>query len=238
MRFTRADHTSWVLSSFWHFEHAHVLLKRWTPLFNPETEQIRVGPIWIRLPGLPLQYWSEDIFRRIGNSLGTFMEYDKSYQTTGMMAYARILVHLDTRGGLQENITIQWRASSCKQLLDYEGTPYHCRRCHQVGHLFRTCPLLRKNKLGTQEMELDPPAEQPPPPATKTHMEEQIKTSNIIEAPAAPVQKKRGKTPIQPPSPPMTRSKAAKGDVFSSGSATQGKNSYQRRQRTGRKRIG
>ena len=77
-----------------------MLLKHWTPLFDPETEQIGVGPIWIRLPGLPLQYWSKDIFRRIGNSLGTFMEYDKSYQTTGMMAYARILIHLDTRGGL------------------------------------------------------------------------------------------------------------------------------------------
>lgn len=196
LRFARADHTSWVLSSFWHFEHALVLLKRWMPIFDLETEKIGVGPIRIRLPGKPLQYWSKDILRRIENYLGTFMEYDKSYQTTGMMAYARILVHLDTRGGLQEHITIQWRASSHKQLLDYEGIPYHCKRCHQVGHLFNACPLLSKNNLGTQEMDLDPPAEQPPPLAAETHIEEQIKTSDTIEAPAAPVQKKRGKTSI------------------------------------------
>ena len=55
LRFARADHTSWVLSSFWHFEKAPVLLKRWTPLFDPETEQVGVGPVWIRLPGFPLQ---------------------------------------------------------------------------------------------------------------------------------------------------------------------------------------
>lgn len=71
LRFSRADHTSWVLSSFWHFEKASVLLKRWTPLFDPQLEQIGIGPVWVRLPGLPLQYWSEEIFRRIGNTLGT-----------------------------------------------------------------------------------------------------------------------------------------------------------------------
>jgi hypothetical protein len=83
LRFARADHTRWVLLSSWRFGNALVLLKRWTPLFDPETEQIGVGPVWIRLPGLPPQYWSEDNFKKVGNSLGTFMEFDKSYETTG-----------------------------------------------------------------------------------------------------------------------------------------------------------
>lgn len=54
--FAHADQTNWVLSYYWHFEHAPVPLKRWTPLFDPETEQIGIGPVWIRLLGLPLQY--------------------------------------------------------------------------------------------------------------------------------------------------------------------------------------
>lgn len=119
MRFARADHTNWVLSSFWHFDHAPVLFKRWTPLFDPETEQIGIGPVWIRLPGLPLHYWSEDVFQRIGNAIGTYMDHDRSYLQTGMMVYARILVNLDTRGGLVEAITIQWRDSVQKQPIDY-----------------------------------------------------------------------------------------------------------------------
>lgn len=47
LRFAHAYHTNWVLSFYWHFEHAPVLLKRWTPLFDPETEQIGIGPVWI-----------------------------------------------------------------------------------------------------------------------------------------------------------------------------------------------
>lgn len=96
LRFSRPNLTNWVLLSYWHFEHGLVLLKRWSPLFDPNTEQLRVGPIWVRLPSLPLHFWSEDIFRRIGNSIGTYMESNKSYLSTGKMAFARILVHIDT----------------------------------------------------------------------------------------------------------------------------------------------
>lgn len=163
-RFARADHTNWVLSSFWHFEHAPVLLKRWTPLFDPATEQIGIGPVWIRLPDLPLQYWSEDIFRRIGNAIGGFMDYDKSYLHTGMMAYARLLINLDTRGGLQEYVTIQWMDSSRRQIIDYEGITYRCRRCHKVGHLYRDCPLLRKGMVQDQEDTLARPSPSPAHP--------------------------------------------------------------------------
>ena len=40
-----------------------------------------------------------------------------------MMAYARSLVHLDTREGLQEHISLQWRNLTRLQTLDYEGVP-------------------------------------------------------------------------------------------------------------------
>lgn len=83
------------------------------------------------------------------------MGYDKSYHQTGMMAYARILVYMDTRGGLYEYITIQWRDTARRQIIDYEGIPYRCRRCHKVGHLYRDCPLLRKSQRTVPEEDAD-----------------------------------------------------------------------------------
>lgn len=104
--FARAEHTNWVLSAIWHIEQAPVLLRRWTSLFDPEREQLRANPIWVRLRGFPLQFWSEDISRRIRNALSTYLQYDKSYLLTRKMAYAWILVHIDTIDELQEYITI------------------------------------------------------------------------------------------------------------------------------------
>lgn len=54
---------------------------------------------------------------------------------------ARILVHLDTKEGLEERMTLRWGNFSRTQNLDYEGVPFRCNRCHHVGHLFKDCPL-------------------------------------------------------------------------------------------------
>lgn len=134
-----------VLARYWHIEMAPVLLKHWSPLFNPDMEQIGVRPLWVCLPGLPLQYWSGDVFVRIGNMLGTYLDYDKSYIQSKNRTLARILVHLDTREGLEEKITLQWRNFTRVQILDYEGVSFRCRRCHKVEHIFKECPLVKKS---------------------------------------------------------------------------------------------
>lgn len=142
LQFHRPEYTQWILSQFWHIELALVLLKRWDPLFDPEREQLGAGPIWVHLPGLPMQFWTAQVFRRIGDALGTYLDHDKSYEQSRIMTMPRILVHLDTRPGLKEKITLHHRHFSRKQLLDYEGVPFCCRRCHKIGHLYKDCPLL------------------------------------------------------------------------------------------------
>jgi hypothetical protein len=98
-----------------------------------------------------------------------------------MMAYARILVHLDTREGLQGLITIQGTSFSWKQRLDYEGIPHRCKKCDQVGHLFKACPLLKKLNQSKQEQKQELPAEQHPPQAEKL---KQAKQEQELELPA------------------------------------------------------
>lgn len=81
---------------------ALVMLKRWSPLFDTECEQIGAGPLWVRLPGLALHFWFEDIFIRIGNALSSYLDYEKSYISSGNRSMANIWVYLDTREGLEE----------------------------------------------------------------------------------------------------------------------------------------
>lgn len=56
LHFTLEEYTNMALARYWKIEMAPMLLKRWSPLFDPEREQIGVGPLWVSLPGLPLQY--------------------------------------------------------------------------------------------------------------------------------------------------------------------------------------
>lgn len=109
LRFKCLAHTNWVLSTIWHIDQAPVLLRRWTPLFDPELERAGARPIWVRLPSLLVHFWTEQIFKQIGDAMGKFLTYDDSFISTGKMAFARILIYLDLTNGLPEFINIQWR---------------------------------------------------------------------------------------------------------------------------------
>lgn len=77
------------------------------PMFDPKLERVGARSIWVRLPGLPVHFWTEQIFKQIGDAMGKFLTYDDSFISSRTMAYARILVYMDLTYGLPEFINIQ-----------------------------------------------------------------------------------------------------------------------------------
>jgi hypothetical protein len=59
-----------------------------------------------------MQYWNPVCFSTIGNKLGEFIEVDLSFEDTGLMSVARILVKLDLRPGLLKDLTIEMASGS------------------------------------------------------------------------------------------------------------------------------
>jgi len=161
LTFNMPAQTDWVLKQYWHIEMNPVLLKHWTPLFDPIKENAGVGPIWMRLPGLPVQFWNETAFRNIGEDFGHYLDHDRSYLVMRNKMMARILIFLDTRDGLHDNYNMFFDGMMWQQPLDYEGVPFRCRKCHEVGHIYKEClkmgfnkPIVKKTKL--VESQTDP----------------------------------------------------------------------------------
>ena len=109
-------------------------------------------PIWVRLPGLPLHYWKEEHLRAIGNILGTFIEADLAFERTNLKQVARILVNINIREGLAEEMTLTWGPVKIRQVLDYENVPFRCRRCHAYGHPASECRLPLNTRKGKRPM--------------------------------------------------------------------------------------
>ena len=123
-----------------------LFLKRWMPLFDPRIKRYDSIPIWVKLPNLPFEFWSVEFFRMLGNTLGTFLEADVSFLETGICCLRKILVLLDMRNGLVEDIVIKKGEFVFTQPLDYVGFPFRCNHYHCYGHLFDHChlPFLKK----------------------------------------------------------------------------------------------
>ena len=87
-----------------------------------------------------------DFLKLIGNALGTFLEADLSFLESSICCLGKVLVLLDIRNGLAEDIVIKKGVIMFTQPLDYVGFPFQCNRCHYYGHLLAHChlPFLKK----------------------------------------------------------------------------------------------
>lgn len=74
------------------FKDKMLYLERW----SEETGCLQVGSqakeVWVRVVGLPLHYWSGEMFKRIGDCCGGFVEVDEETKNLSQLQWARILV--------------------------------------------------------------------------------------------------------------------------------------------------
>lgn len=50
--------------------------------------------VWVRLLGLPLEYWHDDIFKGIAEVFGELLSIDPMTATRKRMVYARLCVRI------------------------------------------------------------------------------------------------------------------------------------------------
>lgn len=137
--FKSKEDTKWVLQRYWMMPGISVLLKRWNPMFDVSKGKVEWKLIWVWLPWLPLHFWNFERFMMIGNYLGKFLEAYMSFEDTGCMPVARILVNLDVRLGYLEEMNLEMSGLVYTQVLDYEGIHFRCLCCHALDHLVAHC---------------------------------------------------------------------------------------------------
>jgi hypothetical protein len=71
----------------------------------------------MKLSDLPLEFWSEEVFREIGNSLGSFIQAHLRFHSKRNLSLDKILVDVDLKHGLVTKITLQKGPKSIVQAL-------------------------------------------------------------------------------------------------------------------------
>ena len=160
-------------------------------MFDAQTEKMNESPVWVKLPGLPLQFWTDSVFTSIGNTLGKYLEVDRSFIQTNDLSVARILVSLNPREGLADAMTLKYREMEFLQKLDYKNFPFRCHRCHKYGHFAKACPLGHRRKRNHYKISRKPmayPAPDPGKDVPQEPMEEDSKADMENVTTSVPVQ--------------------------------------------------
>lgn len=135
------------------------ITKAWTANFNFQDEILKIVPIWVKLPSLPLSCWSGDSLSRIGSSLGVPIYADECTTQQLRVSFARLLVEIDVTLPMPNSIQIEGPDGQVvKQQVIYEWKPAFCKVCKQVGH---DCSTKQKKTVKTKAVWKPKPQSQP-----------------------------------------------------------------------------
>lgn len=96
---------------------------------------MRVMPIWVTFPSLPLIYWGERSIGKITSAIGRPMMTDECTSKKLRVSYARVLIEVDITTNLKDAINIRdLQGSKILQEVEYEWKPPFCKKCNKVGH--------------------------------------------------------------------------------------------------------
>ncbi|KAK2456904.1 hypothetical protein QL285_004229 [Trifolium repens] len=89
------DHDTALLNGPWFIYDHYLTVKEWSPDFHPQSDTIKNVAVWVRISGLPIEYYDARVLKTIGNKIGSTVKVDKNTLMQERGKYARICVEVD-----------------------------------------------------------------------------------------------------------------------------------------------
>lgn len=70
----------------------YLTMRFWTPDFNPSAATIDATNVWVRFPGLPIEYYHTRILMALGNAVGKAVRSDVKTKNAERGKFARVSV--------------------------------------------------------------------------------------------------------------------------------------------------
>ncbi|OIT07264.1 hypothetical protein A4A49_54874 [Nicotiana attenuata] len=152
-----------ILQGEWRWKQAKILLEWWSPTAGCCSFQKKREWTWIRAMGLPLHFWTEKIFRAIGDHCGGWLETEEETSLKNHLKWARIKIKGDG-GDVPKEVTISdkgldftipiWRESPTRVSAgEDEGRGFGSNQWAKEPYSDRgdshSCTLDREGHMGT-----------------------------------------------------------------------------------------
>ncbi|XP_061352758.1 uncharacterized protein LOC133297608 [Gastrolobium bilobum] len=154
-RFDKIEDYNFVLQEGpWVVADHYVMVQRWRPFFNPHDDDFKKLVVWLRIPGLPIEFYTSRHLCNIGNLFGRTLKIDRNSirkdiigdkEFTDRAKFARICVEVDLRKGFLSKFKIGNRVFP----VGYEGLHLVCFACGRYGHRRDSCPTLAPASTST-----------------------------------------------------------------------------------------
>jgi hypothetical protein len=130
------DYTKALEDGPWLLYDHYLITREWTPNFHPSNATIEKAAVWVRISGLPIEYYDAKILHFIGNRIGKTVKVDRNTLFQERGKYARVCVEVN----LNEPLLAMFELKDETYKVEYEGLHMLCRTCGKFGHYLEGCP--------------------------------------------------------------------------------------------------
>lgn len=119
-----------------------LLLKCIPNCFNFNDDDMLHIPLWITLPGLPLECWNAKVLSKIASKIGKPITTDEMTENKKRVSYARVLIEVDVTKPLTRVVPLSFpNGRDIDQVVRYEFEPKVCLKCNSIRHGLNDCPI-------------------------------------------------------------------------------------------------
>ncbi|KAG2307473.1 hypothetical protein Bca52824_027221 [Brassica carinata] len=121
----------------WRAFGSYLMVRAWSPKFDPLRDNIVTTPVWIRLTNIPMNFYHRSFLMGIAKGMGKPIRVDQTTLKFERTRYARICVEVNLAKPLKGTVLINGE----RYFVAYEGLSEICSKCGLYGHLVHGCPI-------------------------------------------------------------------------------------------------
>ncbi|XP_074315380.1 uncharacterized protein LOC141651573 [Silene latifolia] len=158
VRFMTKECQSLVLQQgFPMFDNKPLVVKQWPKTCSLHKERVKFVPIWLRMCGLPLKFWSKSSLSKLVGLVGKLVKRDAATEDKTRLGYARLLVEVEIGQSFPDKLVfLDEKGQEVSILVEYEWKPSVCGACRVIGHTSDMC----KKKQSAPVSKLAPKVQQ------------------------------------------------------------------------------
>lgn len=141
-RFESSTDREWVLNNGpWTFDKELIIIEERVANQRSVEQEFKHVNFWIRLINLPMGYRNIAVARKIGNSIGKFLETGDGKDDLFWGHSIRMRVRMDISKPLLRGFMLRATGivGRCWITIRYERLPEFCYRCGRIGHVAKEC---------------------------------------------------------------------------------------------------
>ncbi|KAF6160146.1 hypothetical protein GIB67_016582 [Kingdonia uniflora] len=126
-------------------------LSPWSPFFDPEKQKNTHALVWVKFPGLGVEFWEVDTLMALGRTLGTPIQINHSFATMDFRYFAKVLVDIDLAEPIPSKIVVEVEDGDFWQRVELGATPKFYSHCKIIGHTFAECRVIKEQVQRVEE---------------------------------------------------------------------------------------